>query len=285
MLAEEVGWDGVFLEDYICFQGDPVAPTCDPWVALAAIAVRTRRVRLGTMVTPISRRRPWKLAWEVLGIDRLSGGRMVLGVGLGDTGEHVVGDASFSSFAEARDTGVPLPTWAGRAAGSPSISSSASRPRNSGPGRAGCDSRIVPACPDLVQLLRRHLDQFALGPDGRLFVTRTGRFGRPVAAPYSNPVSTNTYTRVWRRAREATLTPAQLDSPLAARPYDLRHACVSLWLNAGVPATQVAEWAGHSVHVLMRVYAKCVHGQEEAARRRVEAALGGGATDLGGAEP
>jgi hypothetical protein len=48
---------------------------------------------------------------------------------------------------------------------------------------------------------------------------------------------------------------------------------VSLWLNAGVPATQVAEWAGHSVHVLMRVYAKCVYGQEEAARLRIEAAL------------
>lgn len=70
------------------------------------------------------------------------------------------------------------------------------------------------------------------------------------------------------------LTPAQQRSPLARRPYDLRHAAVSLWLDAGVPATQVAEWAGHSVHVLMRVYAKCVYGQEEAARRRVEAALG-----------
>jgi alkanesulfonate monooxygenase SsuD/methylene tetrahydromethanopterin reductase-like flavin-dependent oxidoreductase (luciferase family) len=105
-LAEESGWDGVFVEDYICFQGDPTAPTCDPWVALAAIAVRTRRVRLGTMVTPVSRRRPWKLAREVLGIDQLSGGRMILGVGLGDTGEHVIGDASFSSFGEARDAAV-----------------------------------------------------------------------------------------------------------------------------------------------------------------------------------
>jgi integrase len=138
------------------------------------------------------------------------------------------------------------------------------------------DSRIVPACPDLVHLLRRHTEQFDPGLGGRLFVTRVGRFGRPVAAPYLNPVSTNTYTRVWRRARESALAPAQVDSPLAARPYDLRHAGVSLWLNAGVPATQVAEWAGHSVHVLMRVYAKCVHGQEEAARRRVEAALGSG---------
>jgi hypothetical protein len=48
---------------------------------------------------------------------------------------------------------------------------------------------------------------------------------------------------------------------------------VSLWLNAGVQAPQVAEWAGHSVHVLMRVYAKCIYGQEEAARLRIEAAL------------
>jgi integrase len=90
----------------------------------------------------------------------------------------------------------------------------------------------------------KHLDESGPGLGGRLFVTRTGRFGRPVSAPYSNPVSTNTYTRAWRRARETALTPAQVESPLGARPYDLRHACVSLWLNAGVPATQVAEWAG-----------------------------------------
>jgi hypothetical protein len=49
---------------------------------------------------------------------------------------------------------------------------------------------------------------------------------------------------------------------------------VSTWLNAGVPATQVAEWAGHSVHVLLKVYAKCIDGQDEAARHRIEAALG-----------
>jgi len=60
---------------------------------------------------------------------------------------------------------------------------------------------------------------------------------------------------------------------LARRPHDLRHAAVSLWLNAGVPATQVAEWAGHSVNVLLRVYAKCIYGQDEAAKQRVQAAL------------
>ncbi|GAB3062364.1 hypothetical protein GCM10027053_26010 [Intrasporangium mesophilum] len=67
----------------------------------------------------------------------------------------------------------------------------------------------------------------------------------------------------------------ELASPLAKRPYDLRHACVSTWLNAGVPATQVAAWAVHSVNVLLRVYAKCVVGQDELARRRIDSALRG----------
>ena len=68
--------------------------------------------------------------------------------------------------------------------------------------------------------------------------------------------------RVWARAREKALTAKEVESPLARRPYDLRHACVSTWLNAGVPAPQVAEWAGHSVDVLLRIYAACVVGQD-----------------------
>lgn len=59
---------------------------------------------------------------------------------------------------------------------------------------------------------------------------------------------------------------------LARRPHDPRHACVSTWLNAGVPPAQVAEWAGHSVEVLLRVYAKCIDGSDEAALRRIEEA-------------
>ena len=59
---------------------------------------------------------------------------------------------------------------------------------------------------------------------------------------------------------------------LARRPYDLRHAAVSTWLNAGVPAPQAAEWAGHSVDVLLRVYAKCISGQQHEAMRRIEEA-------------
>ena len=65
-------------------------------------------------------------------------------------------------------------------------------------------------------------------------------------------------------------------TPLAERPYDLRHGGVSLWLNAGVGAPEVAERAGHSVNVLLRVYAKCIDGQDDVARRRIQEALGGG---------
>ena len=84
----------------------------------------------------------------------------------------------------------------------------------------------------------------------------------------------STVYRAWKLAREEALAPEEVASPLARRPYDLRHACLSTWLNAGVPATQVAAWAGHSVNVLLRVYAKCVYGQEEVALRRIEGATG-----------
>jgi alkanesulfonate monooxygenase SsuD/methylene tetrahydromethanopterin reductase-like flavin-dependent oxidoreductase (luciferase family) len=98
-LAEEAGWDGVFLEDYITWQGHDDVPTYDPWVALAAMAVRTERVRLGTSVTPLTRRRPWKLAREAVSLDHLSGGRLILGVGLGD-----LGDPGFGKVGETTET-------------------------------------------------------------------------------------------------------------------------------------------------------------------------------------
>lgn len=75
--------------------------------------------------------------------------------------------------------------------------------------------------------------------------------------------------RVWDEARRPVFTDHEYASPLAKRPYDLRHAAVPLWPHAGVPPTQVAEWAGYSVNVLLRVYAKCVYGQEEAAKVRI----------------
>ena len=140
--------------------------------------------------------------------------------------------------------------------------------------RASRSTRRVPVCPELVRILRHHLDTFTCGLDGRLFVTRTGEGRHPVAGGFAGPVSGSSYGGTWRKARVAAMTTAEAASPLARRPYDLRHACVSLWLNAGVPATQVAEWAGHSVAVLLRVYAKCIAGQEDSARQRVDAALG-----------
>ena len=81
--AEAAGWDGFFIWDAIFF--DPTFhPMADPWVSLAAVALRTRRMRIGTLITPVARRRPWKLARETVSIDRLSNGRLSLGVGLGD---------------------------------------------------------------------------------------------------------------------------------------------------------------------------------------------------------
>jgi alkanesulfonate monooxygenase SsuD/methylene tetrahydromethanopterin reductase-like flavin-dependent oxidoreductase (luciferase family) len=117
--AEAAGWDGIFLEDYIVWQGRAGTPTYDPWVVMAAMAVATRRVRLGTAVTPLPRRRPWKLAAEAVTLDHLSGGRVVLGVGSGDpncpsfsaTGE----DTSLARRVEQLDEGLELLTalWLG----------------------------------------------------------------------------------------------------------------------------------------------------------------------------
>ena len=81
------------------------------------------------------------------------------------------------------------------------------------------------------------------------------------------------YNEVWDLVRQATLTPAQYRSPLGRRPYDLRHAAVSLWLNSGVPATEVARRAGHGVAVLLKIYAHCIDGQAAAANQRITDAL------------
>lgn len=128
--------------------------------------------------------------------------------------------------------------------------------------RADGDSRIVPTHPELTLLLRHHLAAFDTAPDGRLFGGMRG-----------GDLPTVTYRRAWIKARQAALTTAEQASPLARRPYDLRHACLSTWLNGGVYPTQVAEWAGHSVDVLLRIYAKCVVGQDELAKRRISEAL------------
>ncbi|MER5622806.1 hypothetical protein ABT061_17380 [Streptosporangium sp. NPDC002544] len=122
--------------------------------------------------------------------------------------------------------------------------------------------RPVPIPPPLVAILRGHLAEYGVSPDGHLFV---GERGGPLSesvwpclaeGPYGGP-----------EQGRGSLTAR------SARPYDLRHACVSTWLNAGVPAPQVAEWAGHSVNVLLRVYAKCIVGQDDLARKLIAEAL------------
>jgi alkanesulfonate monooxygenase SsuD/methylene tetrahydromethanopterin reductase-like flavin-dependent oxidoreductase (luciferase family) len=80
--AEQRGWNGFFLWDHVAYRA-PVRAVADPWVALAAIACATEQLRLGTMVTPLSRRRVHKLARETVTLDHLSRGRLTLGVGLG----------------------------------------------------------------------------------------------------------------------------------------------------------------------------------------------------------
>lgn len=135
--------------------------------------------------------------------------------------------------------------------------------------RAQGEVRVVPIPPPLVRLLREHLEEFGTAKDGRLFSSERG-----------NVVAASSYSRVWKQARELALVPAQVSSVLAFRPYDLRHAGVSQWLNSGVPAPEVAARAGHSVDVLLKIYAKCVDGQEQEMNDRILKGLGEEA-DLG----
>jgi alkanesulfonate monooxygenase SsuD/methylene tetrahydromethanopterin reductase-like flavin-dependent oxidoreductase (luciferase family) len=94
--AETAGWDGLFLWDHmLAFPGMPVA---DPWVVMAAVATITQRIRLGALVTPLPRRRPWVLSRQMATLDQLSEGRLIGGIGLGDDGW-----SEFSSFGDAVD--------------------------------------------------------------------------------------------------------------------------------------------------------------------------------------
>ncbi|MEU4573621.1 tyrosine-type recombinase/integrase [Nonomuraea sp. NPDC023979] len=128
--------------------------------------------------------------------------------------------------------------------------------------RADKETREIPIPPALVVMLREHIAEYGTAKDGRIFRTGTG-----------GTYSSSAHSYVWQEARKLALTPAQVASSLAARPYDLRHAAVSLWLNAGVPAPEVAKRAGHGVDVLLRVYAKCMDGQQEQINGKINDAL------------
>jgi len=124
--------------------------------------------------------------------------------------------------------------------------------------RAENETRPVPMHPELAKMLREHIKEFGTGPGGRVFTLATGRI-----------VTDRAYLKVFHEARTAAFTETEAASLIARRPYDLRHAAVSTWLKATADPAQVAEWAGHTVDVLMRVYAKCVAGQQDEAKRRI----------------
>lgn len=99
--AEEAGWDGFFPWDHIIHVGTGQVEMFDPWIVLAGVAARTKKIRLGPMITPLARRRPWKVARETVSLDNLSKGRLILGVGLGSTVNN-----DFERFGEERNVKI-----------------------------------------------------------------------------------------------------------------------------------------------------------------------------------
>jgi alkanesulfonate monooxygenase SsuD/methylene tetrahydromethanopterin reductase-like flavin-dependent oxidoreductase (luciferase family) len=99
--AEEAGWDGLFVWDHVVHRKHEDRPFGDPWMLLTAAALATSRIRLGTLVTPVARRRPQQLARQVATLDAVSGGRVTFGAGLGGPIED-----EYASFGDTTDTRV-----------------------------------------------------------------------------------------------------------------------------------------------------------------------------------
>jgi integrase len=125
--------------------------------------------------------------------------------------------------------------------------------------------RVVPIPPVLARMLRRHLRLFGTVRDGRLFCgTRGGMLSESV------------YGRAWHAARLAALGPELAVTALARHPYDLRHAALSLWLNATSAPAEVAVRAGNSVRVPHEVYLHCIDSEDDVVSQRIEDALDAG---------
>ncbi|GHJ36040.1 integrase [Streptomyces sp. TS71-3] len=124
--------------------------------------------------------------------------------------------------------------------------------------REASADRPVPIPPVLVAIFRAHLRTFGTAKEGRVFGNERG-----------GVVGSSTYWRVWEEARRYALPPERVDSSLAGRPYDLRHACITRWLNAGVPIAEVARRVGNSPEVIHRRYHGCIDGHEEAANAKI----------------
>lgn len=126
-------------------------------------------------------------------------------------------------------------------------------------GRAVGDTRLVPVRPELVAILREIIAIKQLGPGDLLFAGQNGGL-----------LAGSVFRRAWDKARMAVLPEHEYHSPVGKRVYDLRHTCLTSWLNAGIPAPQVAEWAGNSVQILHATYARCIVGQKAALHQRIE---------------
>jgi integrase len=118
--------------------------------------------------------------------------------------------------------------------------------------------RMVPVPPVLAAMLRAHSTAYGTAPDGRLFRGTRG-----------GPLSESVYGRAWHSARALALGPELAARGLARRPYDLRHAALSQWLNAGGDPAQIAARAGHSIAVLLTVYSHCIHGQDDLLNQKI----------------
>ncbi|MFF2366263.1 tyrosine-type recombinase/integrase [Streptomyces sp. NPDC058122] len=128
--------------------------------------------------------------------------------------------------------------------------------------REASTDRPVPIPPVLVVILRAHLKDFGTAKEGRVFGNERG-----------GVVGSSTYWRVWEEARGYALAPDRVNSPFAGRPYDLRHACITRWLNAGVPIAEVARRVGNSPEVIHRRYHGCIDGHEEVANEKIDRAM------------
>lgn len=108
-LAEESGWDGFFVQD--CLLAAQPEPLVDPWLALCAIALATRRLRIGALMTPLAAYRPWQIARQCVTLDHLSAGRLTFGAGLGFQADDFLAvgeDATASVRAEKLEEGLAL---------------------------------------------------------------------------------------------------------------------------------------------------------------------------------